>query len=79
MQFKDQVVTVLRNQANDIQEKLTDTKLKLAETFLNEEEWPVRTKYEKICKVYEGQLSLLKNIENILEKDVFVIYLPAKV
>ena len=79
MQIKDQVVTVLKNQANEIQEKLTDAKLKLAETILSEEEWQVRAKYEKICKVYEGQLSILINIENILEKDVFVICLPARV
>lgn len=78
MQIKDQVVTVIRNQIADVEMKLTEAKVKLAETFLNEEEWQIRAKFEKLCKVYEGQIRILENIENVLEKDVFVISLPAR-
>jgi len=76
MVIKDQVLMVIRNQIAEISDKLEEAKIKFADCCLNEDEWQIRVKYEKMCKIYEGQIKILESLENTLERDVFVVVLP---
>ncbi|HSA07307.1 MAG TPA: hypothetical protein P5556_09015 [Candidatus Gastranaerophilales bacterium] len=79
MEIKEKVLAVIGSQISDIKDKLTESKVKFAECCLNEEEWQIRIKYEKMCKIYEGQIAVLEGLERTLENDIFVIALPMKI
>ena len=78
MEIREKVMGIIKSQINDINDKLSDAKLKFADCCLNEDEWQIRVKYEKMCKIYEGQIAILQGLARTLESDIFVIPHPVK-
>jgi hypothetical protein len=78
MEIREKVLSVIGSQISDIKEKLAEAKIKFADCCLNEDEWQIRIKYEKMCKIYEGQIAILEGVGRSLENDIFVIPKPLR-
>lgn len=78
MEIREQIMGIISNQVNDINETLSETKIKYADLCLKDEDWHVKVKYEKKCRILEGQISVLESMAKNIE-DIFVIALPTSV
>jgi hypothetical protein len=70
MEIREKIMGIISNQINDINEELSVTKIKYADLCLKDEDWHVKVKFEKKCRILEGQISALESMANNIE-DIF--------
>ena len=67
MDTREQILGIIRNQINEIDDKLDSAKLNFADTCLSEEEWHNRNEKKINCKMYQAQVAILEKLEEIIE------------
>ncbi|MEI7475310.1 MAG: hypothetical protein WCK67_11105 [bacterium] len=72
MEIKDRITGIISNQINDINDELSVTKIKYADLCLKDEDWHIKVKFEKKCRILEGQIEVLERMAQNIE-DIFVL------
>lgn len=61
------IMGIIKNQIIELQEELTDMKIKYADASLQEKNWYSKYEHKMACKINEGKICVLKKIQKDFE------------
>lgn len=67
MEIREKIVSIIRAQISDINEKLIESKLEFADKSLKNDDWQCKNDKKIECKMYQAQIEILETMESTIE------------